>query len=265
MQPSGLITLLTDFGARDVYAGVMKGVIATINPHARIIDLTHEVAAQDGAEAAWLLRTAYRFFPAGTVHVVVVDPGVGSSRRGIAAEAGEWWFVGPDNGVLSAALELPGARAVELRNQAYWLAEVSRTFHGRDIFAPVAAHLSAGAPFDDLGPPVEDAVVLPAPLPSIDAATVTAHVVHVDRFGNAITDVDEATFRRWAGDRPVFIDAGGRSIEGVRAAYAEAASGEPLALFGSSGHLEVAVRDGSAADALGLRRGDVLIMRKTVN
>lgn len=262
MRPSGMITLLTDFGVRDAYAGVMKGVIATINPRAHTVDLSHDVAAQDVHEAAWLLRGAYRFFPAGTVHVVVVDPGVGSERRGIAVEAGGWWFVGPDNGALSAALELSGRQAVELRNSAYWLREVSRTFHGRDVFAPVAAHLSAGAPFEALGPAIGDALMLAAPRPSVEATHITAHVVHIDGFGNAITDLDDATFGRWAGRQAVAIAAGGRTMEGVRVTYAAAAPGAPLAVFGSSGHLEIAVRDGSAAGALGLRRGDVVVVRK---
>lgn len=240
----------------------MKGVIATINQRAHTIDLSHDVAAQDVQEAAWLLRGAYRFFPAGTVHVVVVDPGVGSERRGIAVEADEWWFVGPDNGVLSAALELAGVRVVELRNSAYWLREVSRTFHGRDVFAPVAANLSAGAPFKALGPAIGDAVVLASPRPTVEAIAITAHVAHIDRFGNAITDLDDATFGRWAGRHAVVIDAGGRRIEGVRATYAAAPAGTALAVFGSSGHLEIAVRDGSAATALGLRRGDTIVVRK---
>jgi S-adenosylmethionine hydrolase len=262
VRPSGLITLLTDFGTRDAYAGVMKGVIATINPRARTIDLSHDVAPQDIDEAAWLLRGAYRFFPAGTVHVAVVDPGVGSERRAIAVQAQDWWFVGPDNGVLSAALDLEGARTVELRNGAYWLREVSRTFHGRDVFAPVAAHLSAGAPFEALGPAIDDALAVPASQPALRADSITAHVVHIDRFGNAVTDLDAATLRGWAGARTVSIEAGGRRVHGVVATYAEVGRGEPLAVFGSSEHLEVAVREGDAAAALGLRRGDVVVVRR---
>jgi len=256
-----IITLLTDFGTRDAYVASMKGAILSVAPAAQIVDVTHEVRPQDVVEGAWLLASAFRYFPPGTVHVAVVDPGVGGERRAIAAAAGGWLFVGPDNGVLSWALDAAGdVRAVELRDARWFRGEVSRTFHGRDIFAPVAAHLAAGVPLDELGPRIDDVARLPLPQPAIEAERIACEVVHVDRFGNAITNLDRRTFDTWASGRPHVVTAGRREIGPVRATYADAARGEPLALFESTGHLEVAVREGSADHVLGLRRGAAVIV-----
>jgi S-adenosylmethionine hydrolase len=257
MEP--VITLLTDFGTRDAYVGAMKGVILSICPGARVVDITHEVAPQDIVEGAWTLAAAARHFPSGTVHVAVVDPGVGGARRAVAVRAGRWRFVGPDNGVLSwavAAACAPGAlRAVEL-NDARWFGEdVSRTFHGRDIFAPVAAHLAAGARMEDLGPPVRDLTALPVPAPVATGDELAGEVVHIDRFGNAITNIDRPAFDAWRQGREAEVSAGGRVVGSLRGTYAEAQPGEALALFESTGRLEIAVREGSAAQALGLARG----------
>ena len=189
-----IITLLTDFGTRDAYAASMKGVILSIAPDARIIDITHEVPPQDIVEGAWTLASAYRWFPAGTVHVAVVDPGVGSARRAIAARAGAWTFVAPDNGVLAWALDGAGdVRAVELADTRWFQPGVSSTFHGRDIFAPVAAHLASGVALDELGPRVDDLVALPVASPHVTPERITCEVVHVVLFGNAITNLDAVT------------------------------------------------------------------------
>ena len=248
-----IITLLTDFGTRDGYTAAMKGVILGIAPGATLVDITHEVAPQDVAEAAFVLSTCWRCFPPGTIHVVVVDPGVGSERRRIGVSAERHLFVAPDNGVLSMALV--GAslqRMVSLENDRLFLPAVSATFHGRDVFAPVAAHLANGTPLAQAGPPVPDLVRLPqaAPRPAGTDAW-EGEVVAVDRFGNLITNIPEAL----VGGRHTRVSLCGKEIEGVVPYYAQTQPGELLALIGSSGSLEVAVNQGSAAGRLGAGRG----------
>jgi hypothetical protein len=251
-----VITLLTDFGLHDAYIGAMKGVILSINPQAQMVDLTHEVAAQDVQAAAFLLHGAYLYFPTGTIHVVVVDPGVGSERRGLAGRIGDYFFVAPDNGVLSWVLaDASPCEIVELKNADYFLPHVSRTFHGRDVFAPVAAHLSLGVPLTAFGPPVTDPVRFDVPRPVVEENQITAQVIHVDRFGNLITNVTDETLTRWQGQVNVVIEIAGQRIEGVSATYSVAPPHGLLALFGSSGHLEIAVREGSAAEQLGMGWG----------
>lgn len=258
-----VITLLTDFGWQDAYVGTMKGVILSINPHAQIVDLTHEVAAQDVEAAAFLLHGAYRYFPAGTVHVVVVDPGVGGERRGLAGRMGEHFFVAPDNGALSWVLaDAPSCEMVELKNAEYFLPRVSRTFHGRDVFAPVAAHLSLGVPLTVFGPPVTDPVRFDVPQPVVVENQLTAQVIHVDRFGNLITNVTDETLTRWQEQADIVIEIAGQRIEGVSATYSAAPPRGLLALFGSSGHLEIAVREGCAAERLGVGRGAPVQIRR---
>ena len=259
-----VITLLTDFGLQDAYVGAMKGVVLSINPQAQMVDLTHEVAAQDVEAAAFLLHGAYRYFPTGTIHVIVVDPGVGSERRGLAGRVGEHFFVAPDNGVLSWALaDAPSCEMVELKNAEYFLPNVSRTFHGRDVFAPVAAHLSLGVSLATFGPPVTDPVRFDVPQPVVVENQITAQVIHVDRFGNLITNVTDETLMRWQGQANVVIEIAGQRIEGVSATYSAAASHGLIALFESSGHLEIAVREGSAAERLGVGRGASVQIRRT--
>lgn len=250
------ITLTTDFGTRDAYTGAMKGAILSVSPAARIIDITHEVPPQDVVAGAWTLASAFRYFPSGTVHVAVVDPGVGTERRGVAARAGEWHFVGPDNGVLAWAIEAAGgaSHVVELREPRYFRDPVSPTFHGRDVFAPVAAHIASGVPLDALGPRTEALTPLPLHRPVVDDARIVCEVVHVDRFGNAITNLDSATLEHWRRGG-VRVRVAGRDLGDLRHTYAGAASGEPLAIIESTGHLEIALRDGSAAATLALIRG----------
>ena len=254
--PPGIVALLTDFGTSDPYVGAMKGVILGICRSAQIVDVCHDVPAQDVLAGALVLQAAYGYFPRGTVFVAVVDPGVGSSRRAVAAEADGRLFVCPDNGLLSGiAQRTPIARAVELTNSDYFLPHVSQTFHGRDVFAPVAAHLAAGTPLGAFGMPVEDLVTIP-----ISEAVQTpdgweAHVLYIDRFGNAITDLAEKAVEGVEPNR-VRFQVGGRTIEGLSASYSDVPEGEPLALVGSWGYVEVGIRNGSAAEELGLGRGD---------
>jgi hypothetical protein len=254
-----LLTLLTDFGTGDAFVGVMKGVILGICPGARLVDLCHEVPPQDIQAGAFILETAYRYFPPGAIHLAVVDPGVGGERRAIAVRAAGFTFVAPDNGVLSYVLDAAEPEAaVAITNPAVMLQPVSRTFHGRDVFAPAAARLACGMPLEDLGPPLAHPRRFPVPRPAVGRDAIEAHVVHCDRFGNAITDLDEPTFRRWLGageERSVRMRAGSAEIRGLSGAYCEALAGAPLAVFGSSGRLEVAVAGGSASALYHLERG----------
>jgi S-adenosylmethionine hydrolase len=246
-----LITLTTDFGTTDGYVGEMKGVMLSEAPGATLVDITHDIEPQDIDSARLLLDRCWRRYPAGTVHLVVVDPGVGSARAAIAVECQRQYFVGPDNGVLSAALTGPEAKVVTLETPA----DASATFHGRDVFAPAAARLARGTPFSDLGPPHRSPVVHhdPEPVPMQNGA-VAGEVVHADRFGNAITNLRAALAGREA-----IVEVASRALPLVRT-YADVAPGEPLALVGSSGRLEIAIRNGHATRVLGLARGARVIL-----
>ena len=260
-----LITLLTDFGSRDSYAGVLRGVIAGICPEAAVVDLTHAVPPQDIRAGAFQLLVACPYFPAGSVHLAVVDPGVGSDRRLIAVEAGRHFFVGPDNGLLRWSVEwLAGDnwQAVELTEPRYWLApasEVSHTFHGRDIMAPVAAHLAAGVAPERLGSPVGALAGAPLPRPVREGQRLRGEILHVDHFGNAITNIRREYVSEPGG--ALRVDIGCHSLCGPVESYAGVEVGEPLVIWGSAGFLEVAVREGSAAGALGIRVGDPVVVR----
>ena len=255
MRPT--IALITDFGTVDGYVGTMHGVILGINADATIVDLSHAIQSQSVRQAAYVLYAAYPFFPVGTVFVVVVDPGVGTERRAIAVQTDRAILVAPDNGVLSYVLASEQTRrAIELTKREYWLPTLSATFHGRDVFAPAAAHLSLGVPIDALGRPADQLVSLPIPHPTLRApGHIEGHVLHIDRFGNVITDVKEDMLRSRSDWRVGLSE--GISVA-VRRTYASVARGSPVALIGSRGHLEIAVRDGSAADVLGLRIGDAI-------
>ena len=262
-----IITLTTDFGLQDGFVGMMKGVILGINSQATIVDITHEIAPQDVEQGAFLFAASAKYFPANTIHVVVVDPGVGSTRRPIAIQVGETLFVAPDNGVVTPAVansELSiinsQVRAVHLNRPEYWLPQVSHTFHGRDIFAPVGAHLSLGVPLEALGDQIDDWIRLaPAvPVRRLDGALV-AHVRHIDRFGNIVIDVVEEQIAGWDRSRAV-VTIAGRTLRGIRQTYAQVAPGELIALVSSSGNLEVAAREASAARILGVRIGDQVVL-----
>lgn len=249
-----LITLLTDYGLRDIYVGVVRGVILGIAPHAKIVDLSHEVAPQAVAEAAFLLDAAAPYFPWGTIHVCVVDPGVGTERRIICARTARATYLAPDNGLLARVLERdPPAHLVSVENPAYFLPKVSTTFHGRDIFAPVAAHIANGLDPRALGPEVHELQPLPMPRPREVAPGVLAgEVIHVDRFGNVVTNVGEPFARRVQS-----ATLGTTRIDGpVCRAYGDRDEGEPLLIFGSSGFLEVSINGGDAAKSFSVRRGD---------
>jgi hypothetical protein len=251
--PSGVVTLLTDFGLDDAYVGTLKGVLLGINPRARLVDLTHAVPPQDIRRASRLLEAAWRFFPRGTVHLAIVDPGVGTNRRPIGVQAGGHYFVGPDNGLLGFCFDLPGARGVVLTDRRYHRRPVSRTFHGRDVFAPVAAHCSRGVRLTALGPPLRSPVRLARSEPRRVAEGVEGEVVLVDRFGNLLTNLRRRDLPGPA-DRGV-LRVGGARVRGLSGTYAERPRQALGAVIDSSGQVEVFVREGSARRRLGVGPG----------
>jgi len=260
---SRIVTLTTDFGTADSYAAAMKGVILSINPAARLVDLSHELAPHDVVGAALFLADAIRYFPEGTVHLAVVDPGVGTERRAICVRTARSYYVAPDNGVVSLAVRAEQPyETVVLTNTDYHLGErSSATFHGRDIFAPVAAHLSLEIDFHDLGPPAAELVELEMPpVNEPSPGMIDGEIVHVDRFGNLMTNISRQTLldaRQKTGitDQPVVVDVEGTRISGLSRTYGDRAPGELIALWGSTDYLEISVVQGSAADRLGLRPG----------
>ena len=250
-----IVTLTTDFGVKDHFVGVMKGVIASISPDATVVDISHEVRPYEITEGAFLVAQAYRYFPAKTVHVAVVDPGVGSARRPIMIEAEKQFFVGPDNGVLAMVYANVAHRARELTSDKYFVHPVSHTFHGRDIFAPVAAHLSKGVRPSLLGPIIDNHLkpVFTEPQRT-SKRTWQGTVLHVDRFGNLITNFHIDQFPRVT-TAPFDLAIGTLRLMRLAQAYAEVDPGEPFVIVGSSGYLEVAANQGSAARLLGCATG----------
>ena len=254
---SRIITLTTDFGHRDPFVGIMKGVIAAIDPAATVVDLTHGVAPQDVTGGALALAAAVDYFPAGTVHLAVVDPGVGSARRAILIETDRAFYVGPDNGILRLAADRQRmVRAVRLSNPAYHLRPTSSTFHGRDVFAPVAAHVSLGAPPERLGETVEACEELILPKPERDGeGRMVGEVIHIDGFGNLTTNIRRRDLEPFGADG-VSFRIGDRVIRGLSASYAEAGPGNYLAIVNSWELLEISRCNGSAESGLGARVGD---------
>ncbi len=284
-----VVTLTTDFGTADGYVAAMKGVILSMAPEAHLIDVSHLVPPHDVHHGAFVVHTMYRFFPEGSIHVAVVDPGVGGQRRGIAIVNSSAYFVGPDNGLFSYVLASePPVVVVELSSVTTLGHPVSHTFHGRDVFAPAAARLAAGVPIAQLGLSIRDPLVF-VPHLKVSREGVDGEVLHVDRFGNLVTSIGRFEWGRWmlsltpfgwaaeleaqsAAGRPpggsaskgvlrldpeqAIVAAGGTELRGIRRAYSEADRGDAIALIGSGGHLELAVREGSAASVLGLQRGD---------
>lgn len=253
-----IITLTTDFGLKDGNVGVMKGVIWGIAPQAQIADLSHLITPQDIAEAGLILLRSAPYFPDGAIHVVVVDPGVGTARRPLAAQVGAQYYVGPDNGTITLWLEraeslgLP-ARFVRLDKPQYWLPEVSQVFHGRDIFAPTAAHLANGLPLEALGTPIDDPVRLTLPRPEHTQDGWRGEVIHIDHFGNISSNIR----REHLGTlRNVTVSLCGVKIDGLVKTFGERPEGELVALFGSTGNLIVSVVNGNAAARLGARVRD---------
>ena len=261
-----IVTLLTDFGTADYFVGALKGAVLASNPSAQVVDITHEVPPYDVESGAFTLRGAFETFPEGTMHVGVVDPGVGSARRGIAVEGRGHTFVGPDNGLFGHVYErVRPFRVFQLTNRNFFRREVSPTFHGRDIFAPVAGALSRGVSAQDLGPEVFDFVRLPSAAPERAAdGTLVGAVIHVDHFGNLVTNITPAEFDDDAIERGARLRLAGREVRRFRRFFAEDAEGvgEPFAVWGSAGLLEVAIFRDSAARVLGVKRGDQVVIER---
>jgi hypothetical protein len=258
-HPLGLITLLTDFGDRDSCVASMKGVILTINPHATIVDLSHHVPPHSIEEAAYLLKSCYRYFPEGTVHVAVVDPGVGSARRPLIAKNEHYFFLAPDNGLLAPILaEESGMEVREIENSDFRLPSSGHTFDGRDLFAPAAAWLTRQQPFESFGRLIGDCKTFTISKPTWEAKAFVGEIVHVDRFGNLISNLTPQHLEEVcvaATRRQPFIRIGGRIIEGLVTSYSEGTAEQPSALINSDGRLEIFVREASAADLLQTGRG----------
>ncbi len=246
-----IITLLSDFGTRDAYVGAMKGVILGLNPEVVLVDLSHEVPPQDVLAGAFVLAEAAPYFPPGTIHLAVVDPEVGTARRGLAARARGQYLVGPDNGLFSLAWQGAGdLRIFSLTNPGYFRPEVSATFQGRDVFAPVAGYLSLGVALEELGPAIPDPVSLPCPAPVFTPEAARGEIIYVDRFGNLVSNLKAAVLRDWLAGRPAHVRVGGLTLPGLARTYGEVPPGQFLALEGSHGFLEVAVNQASAAQGL---------------
>jgi S-adenosyl-L-methionine hydrolase (adenosine-forming) len=257
--------LLTDFGTRDHYVASMKGVVLGINPRCTLVDITHQVRPHDIDEGAFILANAYSCFPKGTIHLSVVDPGVGSPRRPVLLVTRNYFFVGPDNGLLTlAAREDSVKEVIDLTNPKFFLSRISTTFHGRDIFAPVAAHLSLGIRPGVLGPRLNSWVKLDGVEPRIIGGELVGKALHIDAFGNLISNISEGLLFQFSQGRPFVVRAGAKSIHGLEKGYWEGKRGDTIALIGSGGFLEISVKEGSARRKLKIKRGDkikVLVSR----
>lgn len=256
-----VITLLTDFGLKDGNVGVMKGIIWGIAPDVQIADLSHTIAPQNVPEAALILYRSAPYFPSGTVHLVVVDPGVGTDRRSIAARIGSQYFVGPDNGILTMWLGLAEKEGlqtqfVHLDRSEYWLPEVSHVFHGRDIFAPAAAYLASGTALNELGTAIDDPLLLELPQPVRTARGLVGEIIHIDHFGNISTNIHREHLEGASGLDHSILRLAGTEIRGMVRTFGDRQPGELVALFGSTGALIVSVVNGSAAQRLGIKPGE---------
>jgi S-adenosylmethionine hydrolase len=260
---STIVTLTSDFGNKDSFAGSMKGVLLKINPQTQIVDISHEIGPQDIWEAAFTLKTAYNYFPKGTVHLAVVDPGVGSGRRPIIVVTESYYFVGPDNGIFSLIFqEAERLRVHHITASHYYLSNPGPTFHGRDIFAPVAAWLTKGIPSGNFGEEIEDYVKLNVPVPKKSPNGIDGHVIHIDRFGNLITNITfkdvQILLPEGANAGLISISTAGKEIKGLKKFYAESTPGEPGAIINSSGYLEIFLFKQNARTALSIKRGETV-------
>lgn len=251
---SRIITLTTDFSTSDAYVGMMKGVILSIAPDATIVDLAHDIHPHDIFQAAFVLETTYCYFPEGTVHVVVVDPGVGSVRRRLAMKCGRYYFVGPDNGVFTYPIRQEGmCECVEMQPPAPGVSLRGVTFEGRDIFGPAAARLAAGAPLHEIGTPTGQPMELDIPRPRRNGKSIEGRIIYIDHFGNCMTNIELADVEDLG--TGAMVSVGGRSVGPLRRMYAEVREGDPLALINSLDHLEIAVNQGNAEEDLNLQVG----------
>ncbi len=252
---SSIITLTTDFGLQDHYVSAMKAVILGIAPDIRFVDVSHQIPPQDVMAGAWVVRNAAMLYPPNTVHLVVVDPGVGTSRNMVAIQIKDQFFVGPDNGIFSLIGDEFEYKAVRLTNKKYWRDSPSNTFHGRDIFAPVAAHLANGVSLDDLGEPLEELVTYRWAVPISDKDGILGWVIHIDRFGNLISNITSSLIEEAVGSSNIRIYVGNTILDELVNTFGSVSDGEPAAYIGSSGTLEVAINKGNAREMLGVEKG----------
>lgn len=255
----GIITLLTDFGFEDPYVGIMKGVILGLNPTASLVDLTHLVGPGNIYQAAHALRASFPFFPPATIHLAVVDPGVGTDRRPILVKSRNHLFVGPDNGLFWPVISAdPDAVIIHLTKREYFLPTISHTFHGRDVFSPVAAHLTLGVDPYKMGEIIRDPIMLARMEPVRKKDALIGRTLKVDHFGNIITNIHQEALTRFLGNRKAVIQVAGETIKGIVKTFADGMKGELLALIGSTGHLEIAVNSGRADRKLAFGKLDGL-------
>jgi S-adenosylmethionine hydrolase len=252
---SQIITLTSDFGLQDQYVSAMKAVILGIAPDVRLTDISHDIPAQDIMAGAWVVRNAAFLFPPGTVHLVVVDPGVGTARHPVVLKIQDQYFVGPDNGLFSLFFKEFEYEAYKLTNPKYWRKEVSKTFHGRDIFAPVAAHISKGVPLEELGEPIDELVTYHWAVPIADKDGLQGWVVHIDRYGNLITNISQNLINEHIQGKSVKIYVGNTMLNKIVSIFGEVEEGEPAAFIGSSGMLEIGINKGNAARMLSVDKG----------
>lgn len=258
-----IITLLTDFGTRDHYVATMKGVILKINPKCLLIDISHEVNKQNIKEGAFLLDSAFSYFPKGTIHLAVIDPGVGSGRKPILFKTKNYFFIGPDNGLLTIAAERDGVRDVfELTNKKYFLPNISKTFHGRDIFAPVAAYLSLKIKPENFGKKIGSWVKLDLKEPILKGDKLLGEIVYIDSFGNLISNIDQKRLMSFIGSTLFNIKIKRKKISEIKQGYWEGKEGEILALIGSRGFLEISVKNGNARTTLKAKICDPIIIER---
>jgi S-adenosylmethionine hydrolase len=262
-----IITLLTDFGTEDAYVGVMKGAILSINPSAVVVDVCHYIDPQDLIEAAYLIKSSYRYFPKGTVHITVVDPGVGGNRSIVAVKLLGHIFLAPDNGVLTLLMDEGEIDAiVRLENTHYFLNSISQTFHGRDIFAPVGSHISKGVPIEKLGPHLgtQDLIHLSIPKPYIsNKDELIGTIISIDRFGNCISNINEHCLNKFVKngfEKRLEIKIGNTVIKSLSRSYTDVGPGCPLAIIGSFGYLEIAMNCGNASHQINVEKGDTIIL-----
>ena len=259
---SGIVTLITDFGLLGEYAGAMKGAILNVNPRCQVVDITHQVAAQDVLQASLVLKNTYPYYPVGTVHIVIVDPGVGTQRRPVILKKEGHFFVGPDNGVFTLVLSGGKNEGYKITRQKLFLSPLSPTFHGRDIFAPVAGHLSLGMDPRRFGPRIKQFTRLKWPCPEVKGKQLVGRILFADAFGNLITNISREESGSLSGGRPWQIVGKGWGIDRLQETYNDVQPGQPLALFGSAGLLEIAVNRGNAQLALGLKPGDSISINR---
>jgi S-adenosylmethionine hydrolase len=254
---NSIITLLTDFGIKDPYVASMKGVILNVNPQCTLIDITHHVNPHDFQEGAFLLAKTYSYFPKGTIHLAVVDPGVGGARKPILLVTQNYLFVGPDNGLFTLVAKRESVKQViDLTNKKYFLPQINTTFHGRDIFAPVAAYLSLGIPSKTFGKKLDHWVKLNFKEPVVRGKKLFGEILLIDHFGNLISDIDQARFINFTKGHPFVIRIGEKAISNIKKGYWEGKKQEAIALFGSGGFLEISINEGNAQRVLKVKKGE---------